>query len=93
MHLVALVESPEHVCCRYRLRAFMPWLEDAGHTLELRTLPHGWWDKLALGRDLTHADAVIVQRKLLHPWQISLLHRRVKRLIFDYDDAVWSRDS
>ncbi|VTS08360.1 glycosyltransferase family 4 protein [Tuwongella immobilis] len=93
MHLVALVESPEHVCCRYRLRAFMPVWDRAGHTLELRSLPRGWWDKLALGRDLVHADAVIVQRKLLHPWQISLLHRRVKRLIFDYDDAVWSRDS
>ena len=33
---VALVESADHVCCRYRLAAFMPLLASVGHTLELR---------------------------------------------------------
>ena len=39
VHLTALVESPDHVCCRYRLAAFRPFLERAGHTLELVALP------------------------------------------------------
>ncbi len=33
MKLLALVESPDHVCCRYRIRAFRPALERAGCSL------------------------------------------------------------
>ena len=48
MHLTALVEHPGHVCCRYRLLAFRPFLETAGHTLELRPLPRRWWSRWAV---------------------------------------------
>ncbi|MFO0796439.1 MAG: glycosyltransferase [Gemmataceae bacterium] len=93
MQLVALVEDEHHVCCRYRLAALRPPLAAAGHALHYRTLPRGWPGRLALGRDLGDADAVILQRKLLPRVALALLRRRVKRLIFDFDDAVWLRDS
>lgn len=93
MHLVALVEAEDHVCCRYRLAAFRPHLTAAGHTLELRAIPRSWVGRLSLGRDLGHADCVILQRKLLPRPVVSLLRRRVRRLVFDFDDAVWLRDS
>ena len=38
MKLLALVESPDHVCCRYRIRAFAPALNDAGWSVDLRRL-------------------------------------------------------
>ena len=93
MRLVALVESPDHVCCRYRLAAFRAHLADAGHSLELLPLPRNWFGRATLGRGLESADAVILQRKLLPPWVVARLRRRVRRLIFDFDDAVWLRDS
>lgn len=93
MHLVALVESEQHVCCRYRLAAFRQALADAGHTLTFRRLPRGWFGRVRLGRDLADADAVIVQRKLLPTWAVALLRSRVRRLVYDFDDAVWDRDS
>ncbi|QJW93385.1 glycosyltransferase family 4 protein [Frigoriglobus tundricola] len=93
MRLVALAESESHVCCRYRLTAFRAALAGAGHTLEVRALPRSWFGRLALGRDLTSYDAVVLQRKLLPPWAVALLRRRVRRLVFDFDDAVWLRDS
>jgi len=93
VHLIALVDSPDHVCCRYRLRAFEPHFVRAGHSLELRSLPKNFWDRIHMGSSLQNADAVIVQRKLLSTWQVWALRRRVKRLIFDIDDAVWLRDS
>jgi len=93
VHLVALAESADHVCCRYRLAAFRPVLAAAGHTLDVRALPRGWFGRFTLGRDLTHADAVIVQRKLIPRMSVALLRRRVRRLVFDFDDAVWLRDS
>jgi glycosyltransferase involved in cell wall biosynthesis len=93
MYLTALVDSPEHVCCRYRLAAFRPYLEKAGHRLELRPWPRSLWSWLRLGKELARADAVILQRKLLPAWQRYLLRRAARLLIFDFDDAVFLRDS
>jgi glycosyltransferase involved in cell wall biosynthesis len=93
VRIVALVESEDHVCCRYRIAAFRDALVSAGHTVDIRQLPGGTFGRLAIGRGLADADAVILQRKLLPRWTINLLRRRVHKLIFDYDDAVWLRDS
>lgn len=92
MRLIGLVESEDHVCCRYRLRAFADGLASSGHTLELRPLGRGLARWRTLG-DLQAADVVILQRKLLSPWELSRLRRNARRLLFDFDDAVFLRDS
>jgi len=92
MHWIALVDHPEHVCCRYRLAAFRPFLEQAGHTLELVTMPRHWFSRLCLFQRLRGAN-VIVQRRLLAGWQRTLLRRATRRLLFDFDDAMFLRDS
>jgi glycosyltransferase involved in cell wall biosynthesis len=91
--LTALVQSPGHVCCRYRLTAFRPFLEQAGHSLDVRPYPETPWEWLRLVRDLRGADAVILQRKLPQRWKLALLRRAVNLLLFDFDDAVFARDS
>ena len=93
MRLAALVESVDHVCARYRLAAFAPALAAAGHALELHVLPRDLWGRLTVARALRDADAVILQRKLLSRPEVALLKRTVRRLWFDFDDAVWMRDS
>jgi glycosyltransferase involved in cell wall biosynthesis len=92
MHWIALVESPDHVCCRYRLVAFRSLLANAGYSLELRRLPRSWWARLREFRGLRSAN-VILQRRLLPLWQLAYLRRCVHRLIFDLDDAMFLRDS
>jgi glycosyltransferase involved in cell wall biosynthesis len=93
VRLIALVESPEHVCCRYRLAAYRPLLEQAGHRLELRSLPRSWATRIPRLRALANSDAIILQRKLLPVWERMLLRRATPLLIFDFDDAVYSNDS
>ncbi len=93
MRLAALVESIDHVCCRYRLRAFQAGLENHGHTLALHELPRSWWGRLGIGRSLCDTDVVILQRRLLSQLELALLRKRVKRLLFDFDDGIWMRDS
>lgn len=93
MRITALVKGPDHVCCRYRLAAFRPYLEQAGHTLDLRPHPQGWLSSWRLGRELGGADVVILQRRLLPAWQLALLRHCARRLLYDFDDAVFLRDS
>jgi glycosyltransferase involved in cell wall biosynthesis len=93
VRLTALVESAEHVCARYRLAAFRPYLERAGHCLDFLPWPKRWWNWLALPAALRQADAVIVQRRMLPLWQFALVRRGACRLLFDFDDAVFLRDS
>ncbi|MGH9676894.1 MAG: glycosyltransferase family 4 protein, partial [Candidatus Acidiferrum sp.] len=92
MQLTALVESLEHVCCRYRLLAFRPMLEGAGHALDIQPLPKSWLRRINLFRELKGFN-VLLQRRLLPPWQLALLRRSAARLVFDFDDAVFLRDS
>ena len=93
MRLLALVDSPEHVCCRYRLAAFRPTLEREGHALELSPWPASWLARWHLPRDLGRADAVLIQRRLLPRWLLGRVRRAARLLLFDLDDAVYLRDS
>jgi glycosyltransferase involved in cell wall biosynthesis len=93
VHVTALVESTGHVCCRYRVAAFKTLLERAGHRLEVRPLPNCTWHWWRLGRDLRGTEAVILQRKLLPRWERFLLRRAAPILLYDFDDAVFLRDS
>ncbi len=93
MNLLALVESAEHVCCRYRIRAFAPALHQAGWSLTCEGLERGVVPRVMQLRRAEHFDAVILQRKLLPGWQLGILRRSARRLVFDFDDAVLFRDS
>ncbi len=92
MHIVALVESPEHVCCRYRLRSVFAGLAAHGVSTELRPIPRGL-SSWKIGGGLGHADWVVLQRKLLPRWMLMKLRWRVNKLAFDFDDAIFQRDS
>lgn len=94
MHVLALVDSPQHVCCRYRITAFQSALEQAGHHLDVCSLPRNLFCRLRiLSAEPQRVDVVILQRKLLPRWQLSILRRHSKTLLFDFDDAVFLRDS
>ena len=93
MQALALVETPEHVCCRYRIRAFEPALRAAGGSIAYRGLTGGLSSRLASIFESSRFDATILQRKLLPSWQLAILRGRARRLIFDFDDAVLHRDS
>jgi glycosyltransferase involved in cell wall biosynthesis len=93
MHITALVKSVDHVCCRYRIAPFRASFERAGHRFEVRGWPGFWPSRLLLYRALRRTDLLIVQRKLFPSWQLHLLRRQVRWLVYDFDDAVFLRNS
>ena len=93
MKALALVDAPDHVCCRYRIRAFEPALVRSGWSLCIRSIERGTFGRWLQFARLPSFDTVILQRKLLPQWHLRTLRRRVRRLVFDFDDAVLYRDS
>jgi glycosyltransferase involved in cell wall biosynthesis len=93
MKLLALTEEPDHVCYRYRIEAYAPALAEMGWRLESLPLT---LDTLARTRQIRRAaaaDLVILQRKLLPLWQLALLRKLARVLVYDFDDAQFHRDS
>ncbi len=93
MRLLALVESADHVCHRYRIKAFEPALSRAGWSIDAVALDRSSWFRAKQLRSAAQYDAVILQRRLLSLWQFAILRRQARRLIYDIDDAVFMRDS
>lgn len=93
MHILALTEEPNHVCYRYRVEAFASALTHRGHSLESLPLVLDTFRRTRQLREARSVDLVILQRKLLPLWQLRLLRRHARRLIYDFDDAMFCRDS
>lgn len=93
MNVVALVESVNHVCVRYRLAAYRDALAAAGHTLAFEPLAMSLFGRLKQYETMSRYEAVILQRTLLSPFELTMLRRNATRLVFDFDDAIWLRDS
>jgi glycosyltransferase involved in cell wall biosynthesis len=93
MKVLALIQASNEVCCRYRIEAFRTALAEQEFDLEIVSLRKGILGRLGDLRKAKVADVVVLQRKLLSLWELSLLRSWSKTLIFDVDDAVYQRDS
>jgi glycosyltransferase involved in cell wall biosynthesis len=93
MRITALVKSHDHACCRYRVAAFRVHLEGLGHRVDIRPWSGPWLLRQMFPSFLGGIDALIIQRKLFPPWQMNLLRRRVRWLIYDFDDSIFLRSS
>jgi glycosyltransferase involved in cell wall biosynthesis len=93
LNILALAESADHVCCRYRIEAFRQLWEAAGHRLTVQPLGRKLRERWKAIHRAGDFDLVILQRKLLSRWEIRRLRKYSHKLVFDFDDAVWLRDS
>ena len=81
-------QNPLSPAYRFRVLPYLERLRAEGIPTECRPLPSfrpaRWLHLLKL----RHRDTVIIQRVLLSPWQLRLLRRMVRQVVFDFDDAV-----
>jgi len=73
---------------RFRVEQFLPFFAQRGHSYDVVFLPGSAWARLFHYRLLRNYDAVFLQKRLLSRAELSLIRRRVRRLIYDVDDAV-----
>ncbi|MBW2056320.1 MAG: glycosyltransferase family 4 protein [Deltaproteobacteria bacterium] len=78
---------------RYRIPQFIPFLRARGIETDLVRLPAGLVGRWSRFTRADRYDAVLLERRLIQPWELGLLRRRSRRLVFDFDDAIMYRSS
>ncbi|MEZ6140583.1 MAG: glycosyltransferase family 4 protein [Zavarzinella sp.] len=89
----ALVSSTHHVCVRYRLEAFRAAWQEQGCKLVFEELPTNRFSRFRSLYSQRHEEITLLQRKTISCYETDLLADRAHRFIYDFDDAVWLRDS
>jgi len=90
--IVCLVQSLGLPSVRLRIGAFLPYLREAGIEVSLVKIPNGLIARLKLFSELKSFKGVLVAKKLFTGWQVGILRRNARRLVYDFDDAVMFRD-
>lgn len=93
MRILALTECDDHVCYRYRWGALSEFFAQRGAELHSLVLASGIWPFCRQLPSIARADVVVLQRRLLAGWKLKLLRSAARHLVFDFDDAVFLRDS
>ncbi|HEX8915069.1 MAG TPA: glycosyltransferase family 4 protein [Humisphaera sp.] len=87
--LLVLANNLRQASYRVRVEALLPLLRARGveSTVGLRSNSNPVAN-VRLFRTAAAFDAVLLQRKLLDPWEAKLLRHYARRLLYDVDDAV-----
>jgi glycosyltransferase involved in cell wall biosynthesis len=64
------------------------YLESRGHAVQVREIPAGFLDRLAMLSGMRRYDLVVIQKKLFGPLQFKALKLANRNLVYDMDDAV-----
>jgi glycosyltransferase involved in cell wall biosynthesis len=90
--LSVLSADPGGPSVRHRWERLAPWLAEAGLRLEVIPLPKESAERAGAFARAGEADLVVLQRRLLRTGDFDRLRAAVRRLVFDFDDAVPYRD-
>ena len=93
MRFLFLGKGYEEASTRYRVRPVADCLTRRGHEVTFRSTDSGLLSRLQLLIFASQFDLVFVQRKLFPVWFVTVLRRRVRRLVFDFDDAIFVKSS
>ncbi len=77
---------------RIRVLNLLPYLNDCGLKAEALLYPKTLKDKLKIFLTLKDFDIVVLQKKLVNPIDLYLLAKFSKKLVFDFDDAIYMND-
>ncbi len=91
--LVVITSDPEGPVVRRRVLAFRPHLARAGIAIEVAPWPKVWpLRKETLAKAEKAGNALVLSR-LLRVADVARVRERVRRLLFDFDDALPFRDT
>jgi hypothetical protein len=91
MNILFLIQDREMPSSRVRVLNLLPELEKEGIHAHVMTYPRKIGDKLSLMKKCRQFDITFLQKKLPSPVDVILLRRFSRKLVFDFDDAIYYR--
>ncbi|MBC8414606.1 hypothetical protein H8E50_13190, partial [bacterium] len=92
MKIAFLIPDANGPSTRYRVLKYIPYIEKDGHETDVFIIRKGLWQRYLLFKNLRKYDVVFLHRKLFRYIDLHMLRKYVRRLIYDFDDAVMFRD-
>lgn len=86
--ILLIISNPHQAAYRLRWEQLLPALKAHGIDIDVQIRPKGILGRRRLARSANGYDSVIIQRKMLDPWEASLLRRHARRVLLDIDDAT-----
>lgn len=85
------VHDPSAPSFRHRLAAHIPALERAGFSCDVDVFPRRRYGLRVLerARRLRGTDILVIAKLKLEAWERGFVRKRVRRIVYDFDDAVY----
>lgn len=93
LRVAFVIQGHDVAASRYRVLQYLPRLEARGIVPTVRTAPAGLAAAWRFWGSLSAYDVVFLQRKRPHGLLLRRARRAARRLVFDFDDALWFHDS
>ncbi|UFS68642.1 glycosyltransferase family 4 protein [Geomonas sp. RF6] len=90
--LLMLYQDPRLPSSRVRVLNLAAELASHGFQVENAAYPRTAKERARLFTTLPQYDVVFLQKKLLRSWEFALLRHLSRKLVFDFDDAIYMRD-
>lgn len=93
MKVIFLIKSDYTPSSRIRVNDLIPFLKERGIDVVVEILPKSSGKRKELLKNVSIYDIVVLQKRLLKFWDFRLLRKNSKKLIFDFDDAIYLRSA
>ncbi len=93
MKVLFLIQGFQVAASRYRVLQYLPYLESKGIEATVSLYPRTLKENIRFFSILPQFDILFLQRKRFNQPRLTLLRKRAKRIIYDFDDAVMYRNS
>jgi glycosyltransferase involved in cell wall biosynthesis len=93
MKVLFLIQGFTIAASRYRVLQYIPYLESKGVESTVSLYPRTFKENIQFFNSLPQYDIIFLQRKRFNQPRLGMLRRRVKKIVYDLDDAVMYRNS
>lgn len=93
MHILFIIFSDDAPSSRIRILNLIPFFEQYGIKADVKVLPRKLFKRYALFGKSRKYDVTVIQKKALRLLDLFVLNMSAKKLVFDFDDAIYCRDA
>lgn len=93
MKILFLLKSGKTPSSRIRVLDLLPGLRENGIEPDIEVLPDSFWERRKLFKKAKGYSVTVLQKRLLSMFDFRELRKNAKRLVFDFDDAIYYKNA